>query len=212
MIDQNTTDDKADGCTAVDKSAVVAVPIGPGPMILAAEHVITTSNKTIVYLGEKSDGIDIIVGQAGSVVCRSDEAHKLLSEHLTGDSDIDTDVHEDTLTDGEKRVMTDGGREDMDLPDYPSCRLKHCTDENPCTDCRLDWYDTVFYDVLDMGIGSMVEFESETYEVLVKRVGPQIALGQEVDMGDRSMKERYPVMPVRDESMFDVTVIEEVSE
>lgn len=90
-IESNERDHDKAGGSSIDKSGtvVVAVP-GHGGITLDTEHVIDVKDgrKQLIYLSEKSYGIDFIVTRR-TVTARSQEAQELLDAHTGGDTDDD---------------------------------------------------------------------------------------------------------------------------
>lgn len=108
MVSNTSEANKTQGTEQIDKSAVVVVEI-PGSetgLTLDATHVITNASKQIIYLGNRSDGIDFIVTER-TVVARSARAEQLLAEQQPADAHTGTDNDD---SDGEPNIVTDGGR------------------------------------------------------------------------------------------------------
>lgn len=124
MTNQDSNQVKQGGSSTeqIDKSGVTRIDVpGEGTAIVDADHVISTSSKTLIYLGEKSEGIDIIVEQEGSVVTgRSQEGQDALDaasgEESEGDTEDVDDAHAGCVDVQEGDVVTVRGEDRSDDP------------------------------------------------------------------------------------------------
>jgi ribosomal protein S27E len=103
--------DKSAGSTVEDKPALVLVALPGGSRVtLDATHHIINGDTVSVYLGARSDGIDIQTDLSRCVIARGEAACDALGTNITGDTDTDEDADTGTHAD-ENTVVVDGGRD-----------------------------------------------------------------------------------------------------
>jgi hypothetical protein len=104
MHQTHSANNKTTGSTE-DKPVTTEITVNDESHIIdAMHHIVSDAGVVSLYLGARSEDIDIQVVN-GLVLCRSERARDRLNMH----AGTDTDTVEDTGTTPQSPVMTDGG-------------------------------------------------------------------------------------------------------
>lgn len=107
-MQHTTSTPKKDAGSIEDKPVTTEVTVsGEHHVIKATHHIVSDAGVLSLYLGSRSEGIDIQIID-GTVLCRSERARDRLGMHASTDAETGEEPGTDTHVD-KQRVMTDGG-------------------------------------------------------------------------------------------------------